>query len=535
MKKYILTVFAFTALVSCTGSFLDKNTNHENASDEMMTWDGLTTGSAFSQMTRNVIPSYQVSGDEDYGTTFYQQSEDLQGSLFAGYSGVVRSDWHYNNQYDITGAGWYEIMFTDAYTRVISPWEELDAVRDEFPGEAALGDILKVATMQRVTDTYGPVPYLQIGSGAVTMQYDSQEVVYRKFFEELGSAIDVLTGLYMAQPAVKLMESYDNVFSGQVSQWLKFANTLRLRLAMRVVYADENLAMSQAETALANPAGLLSSANDVVALHKPVSGAWVHPIYAIQYEYNDACAGATIEAYMNCYKDPRISKYFVSGSDGEFHGVRNGINLTETYRSSKLLSKANAAVFDDLVWTKPAEACFLEAEYWLRKGNDAKAKECYENGIRISFETEGASGVDSYITNATDIVDAYTDVISSSNSWQRQLTDVTVAWQSSDSFEKNLERIITQKYIAIYPAGQEAWSEFRRTGYPKVIPYSVNKSNGTIDTNLQIRRLNYPSSEYRTNNANVQAAITTLNEETLSTGKGDNGGVRLWWDRNPRF
>jgi hypothetical protein len=128
----------------------------------------------------------------------------------------------------------------------------------------------------------------------------------------------------------------------------------------------------------------------------------------------------------------------------------------------------------------------------------------------------------------------FVDAVNAGNSYSSALSDVTVAWNDADSDEKNLERIITQKYIAGFPEGQEAWSEFRRTGYPKVIPYSVNQSGGKIDTQRQIRRLNWPSSEYRTNAANVTAAISTLNGES-SLGTGDNGGTRLWWDKNTRF
>ena len=168
-------------------------------------------------------------------------------------------------------------MFNEAYTRVIGSWEELDASRAEFPNEAALGDILKVAVMHRVTDTYGPVPYSQIGSGAVTMEYDSQETIYRKFFEELGSAIDVLTAFNQAQPSTKVLEAYDNVFKGDVRKWVKFANTLRLRLALRVVYADNALAMEQAEASLNHTIGVMTESGDLAALHKPAAGAWEYP------------------------------------------------------------------------------------------------------------------------------------------------------------------------------------------------------------------------------------------------------------------
>jgi hypothetical protein len=147
-------------------------------------------------MTRNVIPSYQLIGDEEYGSANYQVVQDLTGNLFANYIGVVNAGFNANNIYNITSKAWYEAMFNDAYVRATGSWETLDLYREESPEAAALGDVLKVALMHRVTNTYGPIPYLQIGSGLVTLQYDSQEVIYKKFFEELDSAISTLTAVW---------------------------------------------------------------------------------------------------------------------------------------------------------------------------------------------------------------------------------------------------------------------------------------------------------------------------------------------------
>lgn len=524
---------AMAMTIACTKNFEERNTNPEEATDEMLGWDNLRVGSAFAQMTRNVIPSYQLIGDEEYGSANYQVVQDLTGNLFANYIGVVNAGFNANNIYNITSKAWYEAMFNDAYVRATGSWETLDLYREESPEAAALGDVLKVALMHRVTDTYGPIPYLQIGSGLVTLQYDSQEVIYKKFFEELDSAISTLTAFWQAQPGTKLLADYDNVFGGDLVKWIRFANTLRMRLAMRVVYADKALAMAQAEAALANPVGLMATAADLAALRKPASGAWENPLYVIQYSFNDDRVGATIEAYMNGYKDPRLPKYFTAGADGKYHGVRNGINLTADYANSDLLSMFNCSNNDNIMWMGPAEAWFLQAEYWLRSGDEAKAKQCYEEGVKVSFEVWGVSGAEDYLADKRSTPAKYDDVVGS-NSYNTALSDVTIAWTAGADFETNLERIITQKYIAGFPEGQEAWSEFRRTGYPKIIPYAVNQSGGRIDTQRQIRRLNWPSSEYRTNAANVNAAISTLNAES-SLGSGDNGGTRLWWDKNTRF
>lgn len=536
MKKFkyiLIAAAAMTMTIACTKSFEERNTNPEEATDEMLGWDNLRVGSAFAQMTRNVIPSYQLIGDEEYGSASFQVVQDLTGNLFSNYIGILNTGFNANNIYNITAKNWYEAMYNDAYVRATGSWETLDLYREESPEAAALGDVLKVALMHRVTDTYGPIPYTQIGSGLVTMQYDSQKDIYAKFFEELDAAIATLTSFWQAQPGVKLLADFDNVFGGDIAKWLKFANTLRMRLAMRVVYADQALAMAQAEAALANPAGLMTTSADLAALHKPASGAWENPLYVIQYSFNDACAGATIEAYMNGFKDPRLPKYFVAGADGKYHGVRNGINLTADYANSNLLSKFNCTNNDDIMWMNPAEAWFLKAEYWLRNGDDTQAKQCYEEGVKVSFDVWGVSGAEDYLADKRSTPAKYEDVVGST-SVNNALSDITVAWSTGAAFETNLEQIITQKYIAGFPEGQEAWSEFRRTGYPKVIPYAVNQSGGRIDTQRQIRRLNWPSSEYRTNAANVSAAISTLNAES-SLASGDNGGTRLWWDKNTRF
>ncbi len=76
--------------------------------------------------------------------------------------------------------------------------------------------------------------------------------------------------------------------------------------------------------------------------------------------------------------------------------------------------------------------------------------------------------------------------------------------------EQKLERIITQKWIAIFPDGTEAWSTFRRTGYPKLFPVALNNSGGTISTVIQIRGMNYPRSEYFSNPTEVAKGVTLL-------------------------
>ncbi len=519
-------------LGACTGDFDEKNTNPDEATDEMLDWDNLRAGSAFAQMTKNVFPSYQTTGSEEYGSASFQVIQDLAGNIFSGYTGASNAGFVANNLYDITADTWYDKMHDDVFQRAMGPWTQLDAQRGNSPEVVALADVLKVAAMHRVTDTYGPVAYLSVGNSGLQKTYDSQEVIYNKFFEELDAAIAILTDFYQRNPSAKLLANYDQVYGGNLQAWIKFANTLRLRLALRVFYADPDLSRTQADAALANPVGLMTSSSDIARFSKAANvTAWEYPLYNIQYEMNDGDSriGATIESYMNGYADPRRSAYFTTNSVGEYRGVRNGIVISADYAPSPLLSRVNCTNNDGIVWMKPAEAFFLRAEYELRWGTKSAAGDWYRQGISCSFSTEGVSGAETYMADDTKTPADYTDVIVSSNS-AAALSKITIAWDDAASDEVCLERIITQKYIAMFPDGQEAWSEFRRTGYPKVFPNKENRSNGMINTATQIRRLNFPSTEYQTNAAAVQGAIVTLNRES-SNPTGDNGGTKLWWDK----
>lgn len=530
MKKYINIILAFTVVlaVSCTKDFVNKNTNKEQATDEMMGWDGLRTGGAFAQMAANVLPAYQL-GESEYGSDRYQIIQDLSGNIFSGYTGATNNGFKANNLYNITYSTWYEAMFNDVYVRVIGSWTDLNAMRKDFPETVALADVLKVAALQRVTDTYGPIPYTKITSGSLQVEYDSQENVYKAMFSELGNAIEVLTTFWQGAPSATILKDYDNVFYGNVQRWLQFANTLRLRMALRVVYADEALYAEQARAAIENPAGFLTTD---ASLH-PGTGAWQYPLYTIQYDFNegDSYIGATIESIMNGFEDPRRAAFFTTSSvDGAYHGVRGGITDGSSYKNK--VSRVACTKDSPLMWMSAAESYFLLAEHWLRQGDDAAAKAEYEAGIAASFSATGASGAEAYMSNATRTPAAYADVVSS-HSYSNH-SNIVVSWDAVNEFEGHLEQIITQKYIACFPEGQEAWTEFRRTGYPAVIPFERNNSGGTINTALQIRRLPYPSGEYRTNAANVAAAVTVLTGESKNAG-ADNGGTRLWWDKNPRF
>lgn len=174
----------------------------------------------------------------------------------------------------------------------------------------------------------------------------------------------------------------------------------------------------------------------------------------------------------------------------------------------------------------PAEVWFLRAEAALRGWSGKDAGTCYEQGVRSSFNQWRVGEANAYLQSdhvAADFVDTFTPDYSA-----KALCLVSPAWDEEASRETKLEKIITQKWIACYPEGCEAWAEQRRTGYPRLFPVLVNKSNGKIDTRTMIRRLNFPVSIISGNPAQYSALCEYL-------GGPDTGGTRLWWDTGVNF
>lgn len=534
-KRLLLLCLGTSLLTTtgCTDKFDEWNTNPNEATEDMMNRDDLAVGSFFVQMQRNVFVLENLTSDGGgIGASTYQTIDNLAGASFAGYTGACNI-WFGNSNFLTYNmfVEWRNAAFEHAYLYVMSPWSEIikKTIEQERPQVAALANIVKVLAMSRVTDMYGPLPYSKFGNGEFSVPYDTQEAIYDSFFKELNEAIELLYDFYQKDATVKVLERYDFIYNGNIENWIRFANTLKLRLAMRVVYANPSKAEQMANEAVAHPIGVMTKTTDVARLQHTEGFSYRHPLYVIATgEFNDARMGATMDSYMNGYNDPRISSYFRMASTGKYTGIRTGIDMNrEKYATSGDFSDLTASGSDDLVWMNPAEAYFLRAEGAIRGWNmGGTAQELYESGIRASFEFLGVSGADSYLNNDTNKPAAYTDPANSGNSIDNpdRLGQITIKWNEGAGMEEKLERIITQKWIAIYPDGQEAWSEFRRTAYPKVFPVSINNSGGTIDTQKQVRRIPFPASEYRNNKDNVEQAVTLLNGE-------DNGGTSLWWDK----
>lgn len=508
---------------SCTSEFDKWNTDSNSATEEDMTHDNMNTGAFFAQMEHNVF----IVGLDKGGA--FQIEDMLTGGLYSGYFSNIKESYDvgslHNAHYVFTDK-WMNQPFNDTYTNVMQPWLQLytNSEKNETPAVTALGNVVKVFAMSRITDMYGPIPYTKFGTG-INVAYDSQEDVYKKFFEELDDAIDVLTNYYNSDSSSKLLANFDYVFAGDVASWVKFANTLRLRLALRVVYANESLAKTEAQKSFSCQLGFLEDD----AIHSNSSKySYLNPYWEVMQSWGDMRLGASLESYLNGYNDPRSSVYFDAATDGGgIHGVYPGLRISGQSSYTNTTSAMNVESNSSMQWMSGAESFFLRAEAKLRWDmGSTSVQDLYEAGVKKSFTLKGVSGADTYLADSESTPADFVD--NSGNGRDASaVSTITIAWDDDADFETKLERIITQKYLAIFPDEQEAWSEYRRTGYPKLFPVDYNGSGGTVSTSLQVRRLRFPTSEYSNNQANVQAAVGLL-------GGADNGGTKLWWDKNPR-
>lgn len=527
-KLSLISAMLVLLIGGCTKNFDKMNTNEFQASEEMLKYDNLSTGSFFVQMEKNVFP---IAQQPNFGDEVYQVMQNLSGDIYSGYMGA--SGLWYSNANNTTYSlipSWYSQAFSRGFVGVMPAWYSIKkSAEADAPQVYAMATIIKVEAMHRIADMYGPLPYLNFGNGALQNSYNSQEEIYNKFFDELDESINILTDFHEKNPDATALVDYDFIFNGNIEKWIKFANTLKLRLAMRIVYANPVKAQVEAESAVNHTIGVFTNVSDVAFLQHTSDLSYNHPLYIICYNFLDVKMGANMDSFLNGYADPRISEYFNVTSASDYRGIRNGINITtkETY-SAGPFSALNVSASSPIIWMGPAEAYFLRAEGALRGWNmGSDAKTLYETGVRTSFSYWGAGSADSYLADSLSLPAAYMDPQNSGNNvlaGSLYLSTITIKWNETASFETKLERIMTQKWLAGYPDGQEAWSEFRRTGYPKVFPVVVNKSGGLINTDIQIRRLPFPSTEYSNNPSGISQAIGLL-------GGADNGGTKLWWDK----
>ena len=527
-KVYTISLLACLTLLAagCTKNFDKLNTPGNLVST------GNIDASLIGQMFANA--QYNApQGDRQSWEIMHELHADIYAQIFTTTSSGFDTD-----QFLEVGS-WVNLGWNGFYAgaaRQIAFVKEFTEKNGMAP-ESAVVNIVRVMMWQRVTDYWGPVIYSQFGKGGSSVPYDSQEFIYRDFFKVLDTAVNILNQNITAKP----FGSNDLIYKGDVKKWITFANALRLRIAMRIVYADPALARSEAEKAVAAGVMIANSDNGLMS-------TTVNSINLASYwtYINPFTMSAMSESLLVGYEDPRLPFYFNegggrTGGNKGYHGVRNG--LPKELKTSDLRSGAAGNSFVSKQFlpiadggTNPpfpvitsAESYFLRAEGALRGWNmGGTARELYNEGIRMSLK---------YWTDANDIdiekyisslntPSAVLDGIVSRDFNTPPVSDITVRYDETGSFERQLEQIITQKWLDLHVNGSECWAERRRTGYPR--GYAIIESlDPEIPVNVLIRRVTFAPVEFSNNSVEANKAISDLLDGP------DKTTTRLWWDKKP--
>ncbi|MBN8586829.1 MAG: SusD/RagB family nutrient-binding outer membrane lipoprotein [Rhodothermia bacterium] len=493
IKQVALMMFLAVALTSCDDGFVDINTNPNTANSidpsfQFTYLQLLTAGDEYTHIRANMIYtetfiqrmavlSFGAHGDK------YTLNDDYSGSL-------------YNRSYSELARNMTDLLNTTSQDASLSNFNNMMR-------------IWRVFTYQRVTDTYGMIPYSEAGQGVLkgiyNPKYDSQQDIYNSMIADLGDAASKLDA------SKKTPGSADIVYNGDVAKWKKFAYSLMLRMGMRLTKVDAAKAEATVKAAIAG--GVFTSNADMpFVLHTDgPSGINNNGVaHALDIYHGDARISKTFIDMMKSRNDPRMAIYFqnpdgsadVSKMTGITPGTDPGAlpaNWKDVYAmaNAKLKVKSNKQPL-----MTAAEVNLLMAEAVQRGWASGSAADYYNAGVKASMQMW--SMVNSGLGSVSDA-----DVTT-------YLNQASVKYDAA----KATELIATQQYIATYLNGYEGFANWRRTGVPAL---TANNAVGNLTGGTIPRRLMYPAGEAASNPEGYNAAVTAQGANEFKT--------RVWWDK----
>jgi len=466
MRYKILSVFAALAVVTACGDVTSINQNPNGPPDA-------TAPSILPSVIQNVVGgvngvnSLNIRG----GGLWVQYYSEIQYRDEDKY--IVRSG---------TSGGWgfYTAGVEDAQ-RMMQKGEAANA-----PNWTAVGRVLKSYMFSVMTDAMGDLPYTQALKGDTILHpvYDSQQSIYDSLFANLAQA----NSEFDFGAAAVGFPTGDLMYKGSMAKWRKFANSLRLRLAMHLTNVDP--AKAQAEAAAAVAAGVFASNADNATLLYLTSSPNRNPIYNDARGRDDYGMSKTFVDSLTSWADPRLPVFAQLNEDTivanqTYEGLPNGLNdgegpdLSYISRIGAFWRERPNAPMDLLTYS---EVQFLEAEAAERGWIAGSAATFYNNAITASFNQYG-------VTDPT-VINAY-------------LADPRVAYTPGAT---GLTQIAYQKWVSLFMQGMEAWTEVRRTQVPALIPGPRAVFGAGVAKKIP-ERLPYDDQEGVLNAANVAAAV----------------------------
>jgi len=497
MKKYQIIIFIFSLVLisACTQDFESINTN-PNPTEP----DSLDPGFQLSYILNRASSG---RGDQWRGNLIYcsEWAQHLSG------------DWE-PDRYNTTNEDWLSSWWNSSYLRIGKDVQDLIANTEDGANIQSMAIIFKVFFMQRLTDMYGDIPYSEANQGAVfaNPKFDRQEDIYNSFIGELKMAVKNLDA------SKDDVGNADLLFQGDISKWKKFANSVLLRIAMRISNVNPELARETGQLALES--GVMTSNDDIAYISfsgsntdgKNANGIGeVFQDFGVSghlFRYSDELVNFVINNddpreynMMETYKnDGTVDNTVGSGNHlGRPNGIPTGINdfvFAQPRRDVMVTYDAPA------IYLSFAEVEFLRAEAILLDWVSGDIKEAYESGVYAACRQF------SLYKNA-ELID------------EDDIKDYLEENDIEFDLARAKEQINTQKWLVLLFDGFEAYANYRRSGFPKLTPgFTAGESDGEIP-----RRLRYPRHEATNNTQNYNDAISRL------TG-GDVITARIWWDVN---
>jgi hypothetical protein len=365
--------------------------------------------------------------------------------------------------------------------------------------QIAAARILRAFIFLTITDRWGDIPYSQALQGNTNLNaaLDPQKDIYTSLFKELTEA--------QAQFDNGATLTNDILFNGDNGKWKRWANSLRAIMALRLTQADPATGQSEFQKAVTD--GLMASNSDNATYSYLAELNNENPYFNNYRSRYDYAVSSTLTNILSGYNDPRLPVYAAPTAAGTYIGLPYGItggdlnNYEIGNRSNpgnvSQIGTAFTSQGSSTVWTSYAQVLFTLAEAahrgWIT-GGDAAAANYYNQGIVASMEQNGIT----------------TNVVAYTNRAQ-------VVYNPANA----LQQIITQKWLALYMGnGWEAWAEYRRTGYPRLldpVPTAL-----TPDKRIPLRQ-QYPQTEHDLNLENYNAAIARQGPDLQTTP--------VWWDK----
>lgn len=538
----------------------------------------------FAQM---MTAEYYLRGGKNGGMPQEHQYQYVYNLHIDNYAGYCVADQNFDGRLVSTYSYYRE--FCDGPYGVYKDMRDLLANTLNHPLINRVPEIKAIALLlfnynsQEMVDIYGSVPYSDFkhNKQSAPFTFEPGSEIYTQIVENLDSIdacfknFDSKPDWYQSSINSTLVYPIDGITQDKsLKSWRRMANSLKLRMAMHFVKYDPARAQKWAEEAVA--AGVVENTDQEIVLNL-MNGLSSNPLTFITNTWNDSRLNASFESILASLDHPFL-KYVYEKNNADIVntktmeklpaqtrvvGLRAGIimvpgqtvevNPRVAYSKFKLddwVSDPNNPTFSamndaPIYYVKVSEVDFLRAEGAIRGWNmGGDARTFYERGIR-NAQVECRMNaqkqyykqyVDDYMQRDTPVDYTYVDPMDNANN-HPSVTKIGVKWNDGDPLETKLEKIITQKYIAIYPYSYEAWTEIRRTGYPKIFPVlnAEDYSDGSYENPDEIvRRIPLPGGGSSEGDADIMnSGIPALEADG---GFGDYQYSRIFWDVNrPNF